>query len=64
MKKSIGWILLVIGIGGIIVNLIFVFSTGQSTWSLVINTIVCLLFVVGGWQFSHPKEERGGQLKL
>jgi hypothetical protein len=63
MKKAIGWILFIWGLGGIIANLVFVFASGASSWVLVINTLFCLLFIFGGWRIAHPKPVTGGMIR-
>lgn len=56
-KQIIGWILFVVGIGGIVAN-IAVTALGNGSFILVFNTIVCLLFIGAGWQLAHPKEKK------
>lgn len=64
LKKLIGWLLFLVGLAGIIANIVFVVSSGTSTWTLVINTLFCLIFIFGGWRLAHPRETRyGGMLR-
>jgi len=62
VKKALGWLLFVIGIGGIITNIVFVVTSGTSSWTLVINTLFCLVFIFGGWRLAHPKERTYSQM--
>lgn len=62
-KQIIGWSLFVVGIGGMVANIV-VTALGNGSFILVANTIVCLLFIGAGWQLSHPKAKKlsGGRL--
>lgn len=57
IKKVFGWFLFFVGLGGIALNLVFLITHGYSTWTLAMNTVVCAVFVLGGWRLTHPKEE-------
>jgi hypothetical protein len=63
VKKAIGWLLFLIGVAGIIGNIVYLVAWGISSWGLVGNTFFCLLFIAGGWYLSHPKKAvSGGQI--
>ena len=57
MKKVIGWILFVWGIAGIIANIV-VSAMGRFSGILIVNTVVCLIFIWVGWSLSHSKLKR------
>lgn len=63
-KQLIGWILFVVGMGGIIANIV-VMVLGNGSFVLAVNTIFCLLFIGAGWQLAHPKAKKvsGSQLR-
>lgn len=63
MKKVAGWILFVWGLLGIVANLVAVFIFNSASWMLVGNTIVCLIFIFGGWYLSHPKKTDSGAIR-
>lgn len=52
MKALIGWLLFLIGCGGLIANLI-VTIRGDASVVLILNSLVCLLFIYLGWRLSH-----------
>lgn len=54
MKQVIGWILFLVGLAGIIANIIFIVTSGTSSWTLLANTLFCLVFIFGGWRLAHP----------
>jgi uncharacterized oligopeptide transporter (OPT) family protein len=57
LKKVIGWILFVWGLAGIIANII-VSVMGHFSGIIIINTVICLIFIWGGWSLCHPKLKR------
>ncbi len=64
MKKFIGWLLFIIGVCGIIANIVFVIAWGSFPASLIINTLFCVVFILGGWVLAHPREQaRGGMIR-
>lgn len=52
MKALIGWLLFLIGLGGLIANLL-VTIRGDASGVLIVNSLVCLLFIYLGWRLSH-----------
>lgn len=63
VRKIIGWVLILWGIGGLIANLVFVILHDTMPVILAVNSVVCLLFIWGGWKLSHPKIGSGGQVR-
>lgn len=63
-KQLIGWVLFVVGIGGIVANIV-VTALGSGSFILAVNTLFCLLFMGAGWQLAHPKTKKlsGGSLR-
>lgn len=61
-RKVVGWLLLLVGIGGIIVNIVSAVLWGSSL-ILIGNTVICLVFVFGGWRLAHPKPVTGGMIR-
>ena len=56
-KVIVGWILFVWGLIGITVNLLTIVLFDVSDGGqLAVNTIICILFIYGGWKLIHKKE--------
>lgn len=58
-KVIVGWILFAWGLIGITINLLTIILFNISNGGqLVVNTIVCILFIWGGWKLAHKKEAK------
>lgn len=57
MKKVFGWILGVWGLLGIFSNIAFVVHYQAFPMWLIINTIVCVLFIWAGWRLNNPNKK-------
>jgi hypothetical protein len=60
--KAVGVLLLVLGVVGLLLNLIFWLPDGFNLLVMVLISVVCLAAVWGGGRLSQPKTELATQL--
>jgi heme exporter protein D len=53
-KTVAGWVLFASGVVGLLANIAFVLVWSFAPLSLVVNSAVCVLFLLAGWRLSHP----------
>ena len=58
MRKVIGWVILLIGLGGLLSNFAFVMLWHSGTAGLIINSIICIILAYGGYSLIRKPIKR------
>jgi len=59
MRKTIGWIMFIAGIGGILLNIYALISGAVEASYLATNTFGCIVFIIIGWNLKKATKEQG-----
>lgn len=55
MKRVIGWVLLIWGIGGLLVNIVAFAVWHSPIYTVAIGALVLMPLILLGWNIIHPQ---------